>query len=139
MTSNPKRHALDAISRSAADVADLAGNPGVANPARNVALLCTSLPFLDGEAKIRANSPRPGPHSLQDLDVNAEMASAAGFFDWFSVGMLHLILGVSMVATLAGQPEVRVTLCARPSRMKPVRKQLRRHAPPVPEASPLRS
>lgn len=132
-----KRHALDSISWPSADISDLVGDPRIANPARNVAVLRTSLRFLYRETKSREDRLPQGPHSIQDFGASADMALVAGFFDWFSIGMLNLMEGVSLVATLAGDQEAYATLCARPSWMEQVRKEVRRYTGSIREGKPL--
>lgn len=138
MTNDPKKHPLDSIRFPAIEISDLTANPEIANPARNVAVLRTSLSFLYEEVKNRENDLPPGPHSIQDFDVNADMALLAGFFDWFSVGMLNLMEGVSLLAALTDEHEAYTTLCARPSWMKRIRKQAREYTASIPAAKPLR-
>ena len=138
MTNDPTRHALDSISFPSVDISDLASDPRVANPARNIAVLRTSLRFLYEAVKSREDDLPPGPHSIQDFDVNTDMALVAGFFDWFSVGMLNLMGGVSLLDTLVREQEAYTTLCARPSWMKRVREQVSQYTDSIPEAKPLR-
>lgn len=138
MTNDPTRHALDSICFPCADISDLTKDPRVANPARNVAVLRTSLRFLYKEVKARENDLPRGPHSIQDFNVNADMALVAGFFDWFSVGMTISWRACRCWPSSHVNKRPTPTLCAEASWMKRIRKKVRQYTKSIPEEEPLR-
>ena len=114
--------------------------PSCANRVRNVAVLRTGLQSLYDEVKDREADLPGGTHDGQSFDVNGEYAMLAVKFDWFSVSMLNLMEGVSLLDTLA-QDEAEgdyVKLASRNDGMKLIRSNAMAYTNSIPEAGPLR-
>ena len=81
-----------------------------------------------------------GTHDRQSFDVNGEYAMLAVKFDWFSISMLNLMEGVSLLDTLA-QNEAEgdyVELASKSGGMNIIRSSARTYTDSIPEAGPLR-
>ena len=135
MTSDRARHPSDSINLPATEVPDLARNPGVVN-FRNVGAPGTGLRFPYTDARNGEDDPPRGADPIQDFDVNADRASAAGFFARVSIGMPPLMDGARRPAMLAGDPEAHATRCERPAWTKRLRQRVPRNPlrrrPPAP-------
>lgn len=109
------------------------------NLVRNVAVLRTGLSSLYEEVKhLEAKLPT-WPHSDQGFDVKGPYAMLAVKFDWFSVSMLNLMEGVSLLDTLAHEEEGDyITLASRREGMEDIRSRARAYTESIPEALPLR-
>ncbi len=111
--------------------------PKDANLVRNVAVLRTGLYSLYCEVKdLEWKLPRRA-HSAQEFDVNGIYAQLAVKFDWFSVSMLNLMEGVSLLNTLATIGDYH-KLASTPRGMKVIQRQAREYTKSIPEAKPLR-
>ena len=104
---------------------------------RNVAVLRTALCSLYEEVKALESKLPTGAHSNQDFDVNGTYALLAVKFDWFSVSMLNLMEGISLLDTLAREGSYS-ELTSSPQGAKRIQKLAREYTKSVPEARALR-
>lgn len=108
-----------------------------ANLVRNVAVLRTGLHSLYVEIKNLESRLPGGAHSAHDFDVNGIYAQLAVKFDWFSVSMLNLMEGVSLLDTLANvgnYEELASTLDG----MNAIQDRAKEYTKSIPEAEALR-
>lgn len=119
-------------------IASLAGNNPNRNLIRNIAVLRTQLHSLYEEVKRLETSFPPGPHSAQDFGVSGTLALLAGKFDWFSVGMLNLMEGISLIDTLMYETDPYSVLAECSEWMQSLRKRAREYTASIPEATALR-
>ena len=112
--------------------------PSCGNLVRNVAVLRAGLCSLYEEVKrLEADLPQ-GIHHSQDFDVNGKYAMLAVKFDWFSVSMLNLMEGISLLDTVTHEGRNYVELVGRNGGMKLIRLRARTYTESIPEARPLR-
>ncbi|MDE0171922.1 MAG: hypothetical protein OYH76_13275 [Defluviicoccus sp.] len=105
---------------------------------RNVAVLRTGLSSLYEEVKgLEASLPQ-GIHDRQDFDVNGDFAMLASKFDWFSISMLNLMDGVSLLDTLAQQGGDYAELVSATEGMELIECRAREYRDSIAEAGPLR-
>ena len=105
---------------------------------RNVAVLRTGLHSLYEEVgRLEANLPQ-GIHNDQGFDVNGHYAMLSVKFDWFSISMLNLMEGVSLLDTLAHEEGGYVELAARREGMKLIQSRAQEYTKSISEAGPLR-
>ena len=126
---------MDRTDRPPGKVADFAS---CGNLVRNVAVLRTGLQFLYDEVKGFEGELLQGIHSAQSFDVNGEYAMLAVKFDWFSISMLNLMEGVSLLDTLAHEEGDYVELASRHGGMDLIRSGVKAYTDSIPEAGPLR-
>ena len=107
------------------------------NWARNVAVLRTALHSLYEEIKALEEKLPQEPHSIQDCSVNGISALLAVKFDWFSISMLNLMEGVSLLDTLAHVADYS-ELASTLKGMKVIRDRAREYTETIAEAAPLR-
>ena len=126
---------MDRVDWPPGKIADFAS---CGNLARNVAVLRTGLHSLYEEVKCLEAELTPGAHNSQNFDVNGELAMLAVKFDWFSVSMLNLMEGVSLLDTLAHEGGDYVELASRDEGMHLIQSKAREYTKSIPEAGPLR-
>ncbi len=108
-----------------------------ANLVRNVAVLRTALNSLYKEVrKFEEKLPKEA-HSIQDFNVNEISALLAVKFDWFSVSMLNLMEGVSLLDTLAHNVDY-AQLASNLEGMKLIESCAKKYTESIPEAKALR-
>lgn len=109
------------------------------NVVRNVAVLRTGLHALYKEVKKLEQDLKNQAELKQGLDVNGPYAMMAMKFDWFSVSMLNLVEGVSVLNTLAHEETGDyVTVASQEEGMEKIICQARAYVKSVEEIEALR-
>ncbi len=108
------------------------------NFVRNVAVLRTGLHSLYQEVRNLECKLPSDPNSCHDFDVNSIYAHLAVKFDWFSVSMLNLMEGVSLLDTLAREGNYEDFAFCKDG-MEKIKSRAREYTKSIPEAKPLRA
>ena len=104
---------------------------------RNVAVLRTGLQSLYEEVKALERKLPKVPHSSQGFDVNGIYGQLAVKFDWFSISMLNLMEGISLLDTLAREGDYAQLTSGREG-MERIQSLARQYTNSIPEAEALR-
>ncbi len=107
------------------------------NFVRNVAVLRTGLHSLYKEVKALESELSTKVHVKQELDVNGIFALLAVKFDWFSISMLNLMEGISLLHTLVVEGSYN-DLTSSKEGMKLIQSLARDYTKSIPEAEALR-
>ncbi len=109
------------------------------NVARNVAVLRAGLQSLYDEVKGLEKHLPEHVHSIMNFDVSGEFALMAAKFDWFSISMVNLMQGVSLLDTLSrhapgmGYEE----FSSMEGKMRVIADEAKQYVPTIPEAHAL--
>ena len=106
------------------------------NFVRNVAMLRTGLCALYKEVK-RCETKLRGVYGGTSFSVSGDDAMVTVMFDWFSVSMLNLMDGVSLLDTLACEKMDYVTIASTDEGMKRIKERARQYSTSICEAGPL--